>query len=387
MIRKHPAVSLAFFATIIWLTIANCAFSTASEVKPSAEIDSGKPLVQLAILLDTSSSMEGMIKQAQTQLWAIVNEFATASRDKVKPELQVALYQYGTPSLGASNGYIRQILPLTTDLDKVSEELFKLTTNGGDEYCGWVIQEATEKLAWSPNNNDYKAIFIAGNEPFDQGKVNFRDACKAAVTKGIIVNTIHCAGAEDRLWDEGARLADGRFMKIDGNRMVVEVKAPQDAELTKLNAELNKTYLSFGGRVAGESKARQEAMDSKSAGISNSNLAQRVASKASAQYKNASWDLIDALREKKIKLEEVKEEDLPTELRNLTMDERKGYVERKEKERSDLQAQIQKLAKERETYVATEIRKSTDANKDTLGEKMKNVIREQAVKRSFSFSE
>jgi hypothetical protein len=331
--------------------------------------------------------MEGMIKQAQTQLWAIVNEFATASRDKIKPELQVALYQYGTPSLGASNGYIRQILPLTTDLDKVSEELFKLTTNGGDEYCGWVIQEATEKLFWSRNNKDYKAIFIAGNEPFDQGKVNFRDACKAAVTKGIIVNTIHCAGAEDRLWDEGARLADGRFMKIDGNRMVVEIKAPQDVELTRLNTELNKTYVSFGGQVAGEAKARQEAMDSKSAGISNSNLAQRVASKASGQYKNASWDMIDALREKKIKLEEVKEEELPKELRNMTMEERKSYLEHKEKERLDLQAQIQKLAKDRETYVAAETQKSSDTNKDTLGEKIKSVIREQAVKRSFTFSE
>ncbi len=44
-----------------------------------------RPLVQLAVLLDTSGSMEGMIKQAQTQLWAIVNEFATAERDGQKP--------------------------------------------------------------------------------------------------------------------------------------------------------------------------------------------------------------------------------------------------------------------------------------------------------------
>ncbi len=88
------------------------------------------------------------------------------------------------------NGYIRQLLPLTDDLDKVSEALFKLTAAGGDEYCGWVIRDAARDLKWRPAAKDYKAIFIAGNEPFNQGRVDFRAACKEAITKGIIVNTI-----------------------------------------------------------------------------------------------------------------------------------------------------------------------------------------------------
>src|SRR5262245_58669484 len=87
-----------------------------------------KPIVQIAILLDTNNSMDGLIGQAKTQLWKIVNEFATARRDGVRPEIQVALYHYGTPSLGVETGYIKQLVPLTTDLDKVSDELFKLRT-------------------------------------------------------------------------------------------------------------------------------------------------------------------------------------------------------------------------------------------------------------------
>ena len=51
--------------------------------------------IQLAILLDTSSSMDGLIDQAKTQLWKIVNEFATAKKDGKAPRLQVALYEYG----------------------------------------------------------------------------------------------------------------------------------------------------------------------------------------------------------------------------------------------------------------------------------------------------
>ncbi len=92
------------------------------------------PRIQMAILLDTSGSMSGLINQARTQLWRIVNEFATAERDGKSPYFEVALYEYGHAPLGAKGGFIRNIVPLSDDLDKVSEELFKLTTHGGDEY-------------------------------------------------------------------------------------------------------------------------------------------------------------------------------------------------------------------------------------------------------------
>src|SRR5213075_3096371 len=98
-----------------------------------------KPVIQVAILLDTSGSMDGLIDQTRKQLWRVVNELATAKKDGHSPNLQVALYEYGNDAIPAENGYIRRVLPLTTDLDRVSEELFALLTNGGSEYCGQVI--------------------------------------------------------------------------------------------------------------------------------------------------------------------------------------------------------------------------------------------------------
>ena len=109
---------------------------------------------------------------------------------------------------------MRLILPLTDDLDRVSEELFALKTNGGDEYCGWVIRDAVNRLDWSRSRDVYKAIFIAGNEPFTQGSVDFHGSCRAAIERGILVNTIFCgASAEGRQtgWKDGAVLADGRY--------------------------------------------------------------------------------------------------------------------------------------------------------------------------------
>ena len=39
-----------------------------------------RSLIEMAILLDTSGSMQGLIEQAKSQLWRIVNEMAAAIR-------------------------------------------------------------------------------------------------------------------------------------------------------------------------------------------------------------------------------------------------------------------------------------------------------------------
>lgn len=127
----------------------------AKKPQPAPETVDPSPkeaLVQIAILLDTSNSMDGLIEQAKSQLWKIVNEFNDARQDDKVPVVQVALYEYGNNGLSVASNYIRQILPFTRDLDSVSEQLFKLTTNGGDEYCGAVIRHALDSLDWKPSS-------------------------------------------------------------------------------------------------------------------------------------------------------------------------------------------------------------------------------------------
>ena len=276
-------------------------------------IKSEKPLVQIAILLDTSGSMQGLIEQAKTELWSLVNEFIFAKRNDMEPIVQVALYEYGKSSLAKKDGYIRQILPLTTDLDKISEELFALKTNGGDEYCGWVIQEATRSLRWSDSFDDLKVIFIAGNEPFTQGNVDYNISCKEAIAKGIIVNTIFCGSESEGInghWKDGAVLADGNFLNIDQNRQVVRntIAAPQDKEIAELNLKLNDTYIAFGsmGEVG---LRRQMAQDLNASSSSSGVAAGRAVTKSSLNYRNSSWDLIDALKDKKVDWDSIKKKE------------------------------------------------------------------------------
>jgi hypothetical protein len=368
-------------------TLTLVCFASVKEQGGKSDKASPKPLVQIAILLDTSGSMEGLIEQAKSQLWRIVNEFAKAKQDGVTPEVQVALYEYGKSSLAAASGWVRRIQPLTTDLDKISEELFALRTNGGDEYCGWVIKDAVNDLAWSPGGNVYKAIFIAGNEPFTQGPVSYADSCKTAITKGIIVNTIHCGVEAEGIntkWKDGADLADGKYLVIDQNRAIVSIEAPQDKEIAKLGVALNKTYLAYGveGKLGAGRQVSQDAAVATLAPASGA-VAQRAVAKASVNYRNSSWDLVDAVKEQKADVSALKTEDLPAEMQKLNADERKVYVETKSKERAEMQTKINALNKDREQYVAARMKEVAGTN--TLDAVVISAVREQSAKRNFKF--
>ncbi|MEW5906213.1 MAG: CsgG/HfaB family protein, partial [Elusimicrobiota bacterium] len=228
--------------------------------------DFGKrPLVQLAILLDTSGSMDGLINQARSQLWKIVNELVGAEKSGSSPVIEVALYEYGNSGLSQEKGYMRQVLPFTRDMDKVAQELFALTTNGGDEYAGMAIKSAVRDLAWSGKDDVYKAIFIAGNEPFTQGPVDFREAAGLAKGKGIFVNTIFCGPRQQGVatrWQEGAQLAGGDYSNIDQSISPAYVEAPQDARIAQLGASLGNTSVVRGVRGSVR-KAELNSLESK----------------------------------------------------------------------------------------------------------------------------
>lgn len=352
------------------------------------------PKIQIAILLDTSGSMDGLIEQAKSLLWEIVNDFTKVKQKGVSPDLEVALYHYGNDGLDAKTGYIQQLTPFTTDLDLVSEKLFALRTNGGYEYCGAVISEAVKELKWSDRRDDLRLIFIAGNEEFTQEPGQHRryypqlqqqapmpqqaaqqvtqqaaqpaeapdpqqatepeyvTACKAAAGKHIIVNTIHCGDEEEgrrTKWEDGALLTDGKYLVINQNQAVVAISAPQDKRLAELNSELNGTYIAYG-KQGQYGAMNQVAQDMNNASV----IAGRAAAKASKFYRNDAWDLVDATQGEDFDIEKVETEDLPEAMQKMTLEEKKAYVAGQTEKRAKIQEEITKLSKERNDYIAAE---------------------------------
>jgi hypothetical protein len=350
--------------------------------------DGRRPTVDVAILLDTSNSMDGLINQAKSQIWTIIQQFAHAKKSGHTPSLRVALFEYGNTRLPAAEGYIRQVVPLTDDLDKLSESLFALTTQGGDEYCGQVIDEAVTRLDWSKEAKGYKAIFICGNEPFTQGPVDYRAACRRAIEHGIIVNTIHCGTSSEGIagkWQDGARLAEGEFFNIDQDRAVVQIKCPQDEIIIKLNGELNQTYLWYGARNDREGFAKnQVAQDRNAATAGLSSAVTRGAAKAGGAYNNESRDLVDALKTDGEALKKVQKDELPDNLKNMSLEERAAYVEKIAAKRADVQKKINALAAERESYLAAERNRLANGTADsTLAGAVVKTIQKQLANSGF----
>ncbi|MBS1152973.1 MAG: hypothetical protein H6Q89_4671 [Myxococcaceae bacterium] len=357
-----------------------------AEDRIAAPAEGPEPKIQLAILIDTSSSMDGLINQTREQLWKIVNTFATAKKNGKRPRFELALYEYGNDSLSREGNFIRMVSPLTTDLDKVSEQLHKLRTNGGDEYCGAVISKAVTQLEWSKSKGDLKLIYIAGNEPFSQGPVNYVTAVKNAIEHGIVVNTIHAGDQGSGIsgkWKDAAMLADGNFLTIDQNRAIAHVAAPQDAEIARLGNELNKTYVAYGDD-APAAVARQEAQDKAAMGMSMGSGTARAVTKSSANYKNSNWDLVDAKKDG-ADVAKMPAAALPAPMRAMKPAERVEFVEKKAKERTEIQEKISRLNTEREQFVKAEEKKSTGKKEATLDSALLESAKAQGAKADFAF--
>lgn len=343
--------------------------------------------IQLALLLDTSGSMDGLLKQAKSQLWSIVSAMSTATKNGKKASLELALYEYGNSGIPVTSGYIRQICPFTTDLDLVSEKLFLLTTNGGEEYCPTAIVTGVNDLAWTKDATDMHLIVIAGNEEFHQGSVTPEEACKAASAKHISVTTIYCGSMQEGRgmgWDFTSNCKGGAFFAINSDGPVEHIVTPFDTSLARLNTELNSTYQGYGvqGR---ELKLRQDAQDANASGLGASVLAERSAVKANAMYKNTHWDLVDLYTEDAEAFKNLKPDDLPVEVRSKSTEEREEFVKGLQGRRTALQAEIQRLNQQRLTFVAQE-EKTRASRPATVGSGIMNSMRALAEANQFSFA-
>lgn len=377
-----PRYTTAAFLLLVTL----CCQPVHSENKVTDKPATARQSIMLALLLDTSNSMDGLIEQAKSQLWKVVNELAAAKcGDGTQPDIKIALYEYGNDGLNPAEGYVRQVNGLTDDLDLISEKLFALTTNGGEEYCGKVIQTSLHQLTWSESQADLKLIFIAGNEPFTQGPTPFRQACALAKEKGVVINTIFCGSFDEGLrtnWQNGATVTGGTYMSIGQNQKTVYIPTPYDEQIDALNDRLNTTYVYYG--ASGEKKKEAQITQDKNAeSYSRSNKVERAVSKSSHAYKNSTWDAVDAAKDDAKFLDEARAEELPAEMKGMTVDQRKVYIKGKSEERKQIQGEIQALNKKRQEYIATHT--PTESSEAMLDAAMIQAIKKQAATKKLSW--
>lgn len=354
------------------------AIQTALSVAPTAS----KSTIQVAILLDVSNSMDGLINQAKAQLWNMVSVMGKASCNGATPNIEIALYEYGRSVNNVQNGYVKQISGFTTDLDKLSQQLFGLTTNGGDEYCGHVIYNSLNELNWNAAPGNFRVVFIAGNEDFLQGDITFTKACQLAKQKGVIVNTIYCGsktmGIQEH-WNLGSECGNGSYTNINENAKEDEVETPYDSLLFSLNDKLNGTYIGYGlNGTLGFSN--QKKMDVANVNLSTAAGIKRITVKGKKNlYKNSQWDMVDAYAADSTAFTKMRTSELPDSLQKKSKEEIKNIINAKTAERTAVQNQIGELSTKREAYITAEkAKKAVNNNQPTLESEIEKIIREQA---------
>lgn len=335
--------------------------------------------IDVAICLDTSNSMDGLIGSAKKKLWDIVNELA---KSKPTPQLRVGLYSYGNDGYDPKTGWVRKEVDLTTDLDKISEKLFGLTTNGGTEYVGRVCRDAIAQLKWSDDPKALKIIFVCGNEPATQDpEVKLKPLAETAARKGIIINTIYCGDpnhSEAAGWKDFATLAEGRFAAINQERGTVAIATPVDKELGELSAKLNETFC-FYGKEAKDLKANQAQQDFNA--VQGGVAAARAQSKSSTLYRFEA-DLVDKVKtDPKFDVKKVPVAELPEELKKMKPEEREKYVKELVVKRETLQKKISDLGKKRETYIQEQQKKNPSKADQAFDDAVRTALREQAQKK------
>jgi hypothetical protein len=363
---------------------ATAAFACPPEQPPKnvdGKVVPPQKVVQIALLLDTSNSMDGLINQAKAQLWSVVRRVSQLKSDEQGPVMQIALYEYGNNSISAEVNYVRQISGFTSDLDLISEKLFALSTNGGSEFCGAAIQSSVRDLVWCTNTDALKMIVVAGNEPFSQGGVDYRLAVPEAVRKGIKVNTIHCGPRSDGIqgsWQDGAVLGNGTYFAIEQDKVITQPRTPYDDDIIRCGTDLNSTYIGYGRReeVALLEK-RQVAQDSNAAATAPSAAVERAAAKSTANYSNVHWDLVDATEgDKWDVLTKLSADQLPESFKGLTLEQQKAKVLEARAQRLKIKARIAELEASRAKHLAAEAKAA--GNDNTLGDALTKAIDKQA---------
>ena len=348
------------FRTFIFAAVCCAAFTVAwSADAPVAEQRQAEPVdAEVVFVLDTTGSMTGLIEGAKQKIWSLAGGIIQRTGGKVKIGL-VAYRDRG-------DDYVTKFFPLTNNLDQVYSDLQSFRAAGGGDMPESVNQalfEAVSQMKWSDSPRVLRTIFLVGDCPphMDyQDDVKYPASCALAAARNIVVNTVQCGGEASTtpIWKEIAKLTNGGFSQIGQTGNMRMVETPYDSEIQRINIEIIKTALPYGSR-ASQSSYRVLAMD-------NAKASAAVAASRNAVKQSMALGAVAApvagmdLTSEPEMLGQLKDEDLPDELKGLTEEERRKRLDEAVAKRRELNAQLQALDRKRSDYLRDEAKEKKD---------------------------
>jgi uncharacterized protein YegL len=348
----------------------------------------------MVFVLDTTGSMGGLIEGAKQRIWGIVNEVMKSPQ---RPRVKIGLVAYRDKG----DDYVTQVLPLNEDLDKVYATLMEYRANGGGdgpENVRRALKDGVQKAGWSTQSRDTAQIlFLVGDAPPHddyQEEPSCSETVKAAISRGITVNTILCGddSATRQIWQSLAASGEGQFFAIAQDGGVRVVETPYDKKLAQLGGKMGSTYVAygFGGAGGGGGRARSEKMKEQAKVEMRFAASAPVAAQADRALnkvlnaRNYYGDLLNELESGRLKMKDVKSDQLPAELQKLPAPEKEKMLQKRLEERREIKAEILKLNRQREEFLAKQ-KPSKSASQASFDAKVVEAVRKQAGRRGIRF--
>ncbi len=372
---------------VLALTLAAAGWHLAGWGSPAAGAEAAKlkPKVEVCFVLDTTGSMTGLIEGAKQKIWSIANQMASA---KPTPEIRIGLIGYRD----RGDEYVTRAYDLTNDIDAVYGHLQSFRAGGGGdmpESVNEALQEAVQKMTWSADKKALKIIFLVGDAPPHMDYADgpkYPQVCQEAARKDLIINTVQCGNIPETapIWKEIAQLSEGSYAAIAQSGNMALVATPMDGELAELNRKLGGTLVAYGLEPARRSiKAKQAASEAAPAAVAAERLSFNMRAGVVVQ---GDGELLDSLSKGDVKLESVEKDKLPPEMQKLDDKELRAEIDKKQKERAELQARIQKLGQERERYLQEEQKRlAAKGAGDSFDEKVSAAIQAQAARKGIVY--
>jgi Mg-chelatase subunit ChlD len=343
--------------------------------------------LEMVFALDTTGSMGGLIEGAKQRIWGIVNE---VMQSESRPNVRIGLVAYRD----IGDRYVTEIFPLTDNLDAVYTTLMDYRAEGGGdtpENVRRALAQAVHKAGWAQQPDQAskiaQVVFLVGDAPPHndyQDEPDTKTTAVEAKRKGMIVNAIQCGNISGtrEVWQEIAQYGGGRYFAIPQDSGVVTIVTPYDEKLGALSSQLGGTYLAYGAEdVQSLARTRQTAAESKIAAAAPvSAQADRAMNKA-INSRAYDGDLLQGLENGTMKLEDVKPEELPEELRRLSPEERKQEIEKRQAQRRQIRAEIMQLSKDRAEFIKKERAKS--GAKNSFDSVVAEALKEQLAAKGF----
>jgi Mg-chelatase subunit ChlD len=348
------------------------------------DLGSNTPALEMVFVLDTTGSMGGLIDGAKQRIWGIVNDVMQSSSH---PSVKIGLVAYRD----RGDEYVTQVLPLTDDLDKVYTTLMEYRAAGGGdgpEDVRRALADGLNKAGWSSHiQNVARIIFLVGDAP-PHDYADEQDtlvSAALAVKQGMIVNTIQCGIEREttEVWKAIAQRGQGQYFAIPQNGGVQTVSTPYDDQISLLGMKLGSSYLPYGGGAGADGV--QYRIEAKRMADATETIVARAPAEARVQRsvnkvineKAYIGDLLQDIENGSMKIDSIKEDDLPSDLRGLAAADRTKEIEKRLAERREIRQQILELSKQRTEYIAAEQKKRSGETKNSFDLAVSAALKEQ----------